>query len=193
MILFDILFELFITFFKVGVFTFGGGYAMIPLITEEVIKKGWTENASELIDFIAISESTPGPFAVNISTFIGFNQAGVLGAIFASLGVIMPSFLIILFIASVFKKFADNKFVVGFLKGVKPVIVGVIFSVAVKFILKSVFDISIYDLSKISLEWASILIFVIVFAMTRVKKKIHPIYVVLVSGILGLLIYGLIL
>jgi len=191
--LFDILFELFITFFKVGVFTFGGGYAMIPLITEEVIKKGWTENASELIDFIAISESTPGPFAVNISTFIGFNQAGVLGAIFASLGVIMPSFLIILFIASVFKKFADNKFVVGFLKGVKPVIVGVIFSVAVKFILKSVFDISIYDLSKISLEWASILIFVIVFAMTRVKKKIHPIYVVLVSGILGLLIYGLIL
>lgn len=191
--MFDILFELFITFFKVGVFTFGGGYAMIPLITEEVIKKGWTENASELIDFIAISESTPGPFAVNISTFIGFNQAGVLGAIFASLGVIMPSFLIILFIASVFKKFADNKFVVGFLKGVKPVIVGVIFSVAVKFILKSVFDISIYDLSKISLEWASILIFVIVFAMTRVKKKIHPIYVVLVSGILGLLIYGLIL
>lgn len=93
-----ILVELFITFFKIGLFTFGGGYAMIPMITDEVVAKGWA-TAQMLTDFIAIAESTPGTFAINTATFIGMEQMGVIGAIFATLGVIMPSFIIILIIA----------------------------------------------------------------------------------------------
>lgn len=191
--MFSLLLELLFTFFKIGLFTFGGGYAMIPLITEEVLKKGWTTSAAELIDFIAISESTPGPFAVNISTFIGYNQAGVLGAIFATMGVVLPSFIIIVIVAKAFHKFATNKYVLGFLRGVKPIVVGVIFSVAINFLLKSIFNVSIFNLNDISIHWSTLLIFVVVFTMTKIWKKIHPIFLVIVSGIMGLIIFGLIL
>ncbi|MGD9761692.1 MAG: chromate transporter [Candidatus Izemoplasmatales bacterium] len=187
-----LLLELFITFFKIGIFTFGGGYAMIPLITEEVITKGWL-TSEQLMDFIAISESTPGPFAINIATFIGYNQQGVLGSILTTFGVVLPSFIIILIIAKAFHKFASNKYVVGFLSGVKPVIVGIIFSVAVGFLLKSIFNISVLELSEIDFKWSTLLIFACVFLMTRIWKKIHPIFIILVSGMMGLIIYGLIL
>jgi chromate transporter len=186
------LLDLLWTFFKIGLFTFGGGYAMIPLITESVVAKGWLET-SQLIDFIAISESTPGPFAINIATFVGFNQAGILGSIFATLGVVLPSFIIIIIIAKAFSKFATNKFVLGFLRGVKPVVVGIIFSVAVSFILQNVFSFSFKELGDFIFKWSTIIIFIVVFAMTRIWKKIHPIFIVLVSGIMGLIIYGLIL
>ena len=96
--------DLFFTFFKIGAFTFGGGYAMLPLIQEEVLRKNWA-TSSELIDFIAVSESTPGPFAVNISTFIGTQMGGFLGSVCATLGVVLPSFIIILIVAQVFEKF----------------------------------------------------------------------------------------
>ena len=95
-----ILLELFLTFLKIGAFTFGGGYAMLPLIQEEVIRNGWLTKEL-LIDFVAISESTPGPFAINIATFIGYSQNGILGAIFTTLGVILPSFIIILLILGI--------------------------------------------------------------------------------------------
>jgi len=186
------LLELLWTFFQIGLFTFGGGYAMIPLITESVVAKGWLETA-QLIDFIAISESTPGPFAINIATFIGFSQAGILGSIFATLGVVLPSFIIIIFVAKAFHKFATNKFVLGFLSGVKPVVAGIIFSVGVSFILKNVFNFSIKNLSDFVFKWDTIIIFIVVFVITRIWKKIHPVYIVLVSGIMGLIIYGLIL
>lgn len=187
-----ILLELFITFFKIGIFTFGGGYAMIPLITEEVVAKNWLET-STLIDFIAISESTPGPFAINIATFIGYSQQGILGSVLATLGVVLPSFIIIVIIAKAFHKFATNTYVVGFLKGVKPIVVGVIFSVAIAFLLKSIFSISIFTIKEIDFKWSTLLIFAVVFTMTRIWKKIHPVFIVLVSGVMGLIIYGFIL
>ena len=87
------------TFFKIGLFTIGGGYAMIPMIKSEVVAVGWLTE-SELLDFMAISESTPGPFAVNVATFVGFNEAGVLGALCSTLGVILPSFIIILIVSN---------------------------------------------------------------------------------------------
>lgn len=186
------LLELFITFFKVGLFTFGGGYAMIPLITEEVLAKGW-ETKATLIDFIAISESTPGPFAINISTFIGYQQQGLLGAAFATLGVILPSFIIIIFIAKIFNKFADNEYVVGFLNGAKPIIVGVIFSVGIDFILTNVFKVSgILNIKAIVFDWKAITIFILVFGLTKVRKRVHPILIVLLSGLLGYLLFGII-
>ena len=96
--------ELFWTFFKIGAFTFGGGYAMLPLIQESVSAKGWLA-MEELVDFVAVSESTPGPFAINIATYVGMETGGVFGAVCATLGVVMPSFIVILIVARFYQKF----------------------------------------------------------------------------------------
>ena len=99
-----ILLDLFLTLFKIGLFTFGGGYAMLPFFQAETLAKGWVSEA-EIINFIAVSESTPGPFAINMSTYIGIEKAGLLGAACATLGVVLPSFIIILIVARIFEKF----------------------------------------------------------------------------------------
>lgn len=189
--MFSILFKLFYTFFKIGVFTFGGGYAMIPLITQEVMKNAWVGSTDILIDFIAIAESTPGPFAVNIATFIGFEQAGIIGAVVATFGVVLPSFIIILIIAKLFTKFATNKYVQGFLSGIRPVVPGIILSVAFIFILRAVFAIEDLQFGDFTFEIGSFLIFLVVFIISRYWKKAHPIYIVVISAVLGLVVYGL--
>ena len=105
--------ELFYTFFLIGLFTFGGGYAMIPMIKEQVVSRGFISE-SALADFIAISEATPGPFAINISTFVGAEVGGVLGALMSTFGVILPSLIIIIIIAMIMVKFMKNRFVKGY-------------------------------------------------------------------------------
>ena len=100
--------KLFLTFLKIGAFTFGGGYAMLPLIQQEVIKNGWLTE-EQILNFIAVSESTPGPFAINISTYIGTEKGGFFGALAATLGVALPSFVIILIVARVFTAFRKNR------------------------------------------------------------------------------------
>ena len=110
--------ELFWTYFKIGLFTIGGGHAMIPLIIREILGKGWMDS-DMLLDFIAISESTPGPFAVNIATFTGMEMAGVLGALCATIGVVLPSFIIITLIVKLLYKFMKKKAVQEFLASVK--------------------------------------------------------------------------
>jgi chromate transporter len=187
----SLLFKLFYTFFYIGVFTFGGGYAMIPLISQEVLNNNWVDSTDILIDFIAIAESTPGPFAINIATFIGYEQAGIIGALFASFGVVLPSFIIILIIAKLFTKFASNKYVQGFLKGIRPVVPGIILSVAMIFILRSVFSIEDLKFNDFKFEIGSFVIFVIIFLISKFWKKSHPIYIVVISAVLGLIIYGL--
>ena len=98
--------ELFWTFLKIGAFTFGGGYAMLPLIQAEVLSHGWMD-ASSLVDFIAVSESTPGPFAINIATYVGAETGGIGGALCATLGVVLPSFLVIYAVSFVLRQFSD--------------------------------------------------------------------------------------
>ena len=120
-----ILLQLFWTFFKIGAFTFGGGYAMLPLIQAEVAAHGWMD-AEELINFVAVSESTPGPFAVNISTFVGLRLVGIPGAICATLGVALPSFIIILIVAKCFQRFKNSALVQGCMSGLRPAVVGLI-------------------------------------------------------------------
>jgi chromate transporter len=124
--------ELFWTFFKIGLFTFGGGYAMIPLIQDAVLEKGWLLE-EQIINFIAVSESTPGPFAINMATYVGAEVAGtmgvfagIFGAACATLGVVLPSFVIILLVARCFEKFRDHKVVKGCMSGLKPAVVGLI-------------------------------------------------------------------
>jgi len=185
-----LLLKLFGVFFKIGIFTFGGGYAMIPLIQEEVMKYNWVDSYNSLIDFIGISQSTPGAFAVNIGTFIGFEQAGILGAIFATLGVVLPSFIIILIIAMVFKKFKENPYVKGLLSGISPVVPGIIMSVAISFILRSVFNVTDLKFSDFKIQIGAIIIFIVVFSVSKLKKRVHPIYLVLISAVMGLVFYG---
>ncbi len=185
------LIKLFLIFFKIGLFTFGGGYAMIPLIEEEVMKNQWLDSIDTLVDFIAVSESTPGPFAINIATFIGYHQAGVLGALFATIGVAMPSFIIIYLVSRFFTKIASNRFVQGFLAGVKPMIVGLILSVAVAFIVRNVLLTEITDLKAAVFDWKNLAIFAICAGLMAVFRKLNPIYLILISGVLGLVAYGL--
>ena len=125
-----ILLELFLTFFEIGALTFGGGYAMIPFVREQVLAHNWLTE-EELLNMIAVSESTPGPIAVNMATFVGSEQAGILGSALATLGVVLPSFIIILLISSLIKNFLKYKAVNAFLSGVRPVVVGLITGTAV--------------------------------------------------------------
>ena len=122
--------ELFYIFLKIGAFTFGGGYAMLPLIQDEVISHNWIDSQS-LIDFIAVSESTPGPFAVNIATYVGAEVGGIFGSFCATLGVILPSFIIILIVAKCFIQFQKSIVIKGCMSGLKPAVVGLIGSAVI--------------------------------------------------------------
>lgn len=126
------LWELFTTFFKIGLFTFGGGYAMIPLIEEEVIEtKKWSDE-SELLDIIAIAESTPGPLAINTATFIGYKMNGVLGSLAATCGVILPSFIIISIIALFLDRFSNAPWVQYAFKGIRSGVIVLMLGAVIK-------------------------------------------------------------
>lgn len=187
--------ELFITFFKIGLFTIGGGYAMIPMISNEVIAKGWLSQEF-LIDFIAIAESTPGAFAVNIATFVGVEMGGILGGIMAVGGVVLPSLIIIIIIAKVFNNFAEKSLIKNAFMGVRPAVVGLITYAFISIALSSVFHIySVKDIMSIQLDIVAILIFALIMAISFIKiknKKLHPIILVFISAVMGIVGYGLI-
>ena len=176
-----IYFTLFLEFFKVGLFTFGGGYAMLPLIEQVVLKYQWLEE-KQIINFMAVSESTPGPFAVNISTYIGNKVGGILGSFCATLGVILPSFLIILIISKFYLKFKNNLYVKGCMEGLRPIVVGLI-GTAVISVTGKVFDFGKIA-SKLNLET----MFIFVIAGGMAYKKVHPIVIILTSALLGIVI-----
>ena len=188
------LLKLFWTFFKIGLFTFGGGYAMIPMIIEET-KQFDALSESEIVDFIAISESTPGPFAINIATFIGYSQEGVLGSIFTTLGVVLPSFIIILLLANIIEKVKDNRFFKSIIKTVMPLVVGLILSTVLDISLTSLFNIE--SLSNIknefSLNTTTLISLLIILSLTIVlkiykKKKPAPIITIIICAGLGIII-----
>ena len=118
--------ELFLVFFKIGAFTFGGGYAMIPLIRNEVVKKKRWLNDNEFMDMLAIAQSIPGPIALNTALFVGNKRLGFKGSLFSAAGIILPSFIIILLIAILFSQFSDNPIVERIFKGIRPAVVALI-------------------------------------------------------------------
>ncbi len=117
---------MFFTFFKIGLFTLGGGYAMIPLIEEEVVNRHKWMTREELLDVIAIAQSCPGVFAINVSTFVGYRLRKTRGAVTTALGTAMPSFIIILLIAMFFRQFQDNPYVAAIFRGIRPAVVALI-------------------------------------------------------------------
>jgi chromate transporter len=125
--------EMFISFFKIGAFTIGGGYAMVPLIEKEVVEnKKWIEK-EEFIDMLALAQSSPGPIAVNTAVFVGYKKAGFLGSLFTTFGAVLPSFLIILLIASFFVDIKDSPLVERVFKGIRPAVVALIVASVIKF------------------------------------------------------------
>lgn len=181
--------ELFFTFFKIGLFTFGGGYAMLPLIQEAVLDKSWATEA-ELVNFIAVSESTPGPFAVNMSTYIGTEQAGFFGALFATLGVVLPSFIIILIVAKCYEKFQSSKIVKGCMSGLKPCVVGLIGAAVINIAITVLFPSKVFlaAFSGINI-YISLAIFVVMAVLAF--KKVHPILIICMSAVIGIAVgYG---
>ena len=180
---------LFWTFFKIGLFTVGGGYAMIPMIESEVISRGWLTE-TELINFLAISESTPGPFAINMATFVGVNQAGIIGGIFTTLGVITPSIIIIILIFKVYERFITNKYVAAVMNGIKAVVCGMIFVIAFELILKEIFKEGFDNL--LAFDYKALIIIGVLVALKLIfKKKMNPIVLILISAIMGIIAYGL--
>lgn len=176
--------DLFWTFLKIGAFTFGGGYAMLPLIQSEVAAHGWL-TSEELVNFIAVSESTPGPFAVNISTYVGMTVGGLFGSLCATLGVVLPSFVIILIVAKCFEKFRSSKFVSGCMSGLKPAVVGLI-GAAVISVGKTVFFPGGMSLSVFSGASVYVSIAVFILMMVLAFKKVHPIIIICLSAGIGI-------
>ena len=182
--------ELFITFFKIGLFTFGGGYAMLPLIQDEVLNHGWME-VQEIVNFIAVSESTPGPFAINISTYVGMETGGFFGAVCATLGVVLPSFIVILIVAKIYNKFKESKTVSGVMTGLRPAVIGLIGS-AIVTILISVFLPEGLSFANIVPSEFLVSLAITVIMTVLVFKKVHPIIIILLSAAAGI-VSGLLL
>lgn len=192
---------LFVEFLKIGLFTFGGGYAMIPLIRETVLSHGWM-NSSEFIDMIGVSEVTPGPIAINMATYIGSTQGSIalggfgsfLGALVATLGVILPAFIIMLLISIVLKRINKNKYVQGALKGIGSVAIALIFSSALLLLGDVLFPYTVTNSQVVfSISKEPIFIFLIIclsyFTVKFVShKKISPLTVILFSAILGVVV-----
>lgn len=169
--------ELFSIFFRIGAFTFGGGYAMIPLIEEEIVeKKSWLTN-DQFIDALAVSQSLPGAVAINMSTFVGYKAKGIRGAIAACLGMILPSFFIILFLAGFLIKYQDNLYMKNAFRGVRPAVVALIL-VSVYKLQKSV------DKNKFTFVLFTVGLIMLIFL------NLNPITVIIVSALSGYIYYG---
>lgn len=166
------LWEIFMVFAKIGAFTIGGGYAMIPLIRDELVRRGWMTD-EELPDIIALAQSAPGVLAVNMSVFAGYRLRGVKGSLAATLGAILPSFLIILLIAMLFTGYQDNPIVVRIFKGIRPVVVSLIVVPMVKMARKNN-----------GTWWSWLITFIALFGVAFIGFS--PIYILLVLIVLGL-------
>ena len=166
--------KLFLSIFKIGTFTFGGGYAMIPLIEEEVVvNKGWISK-EEFLDILVVSQSLPGALAVNTSVFLGYKIGGFIGAMVALLAVILPSFLIILIIAVFFMKFRDNYYVNAAFKGITAAVPMLVLIGAI-------------SLSKGLEKNIRTLITIIIGIIALAFFNIHPVLVLIISGVYGVI------
>ncbi len=181
-----IYFDLFGTFFAIGAFTFGGGYAMLPLIQQQVVEKQWMP-LERVNQFVSISESTPGPFAVNMATYVGAEMGDVIGAVCATLGVVLPSFVVILIVAKCYDKFRESKIVSGCMSGLKPAVVGLIgnafLNIVTDTFFRSGFSWTVFALPGFYI-FAGIFAVMLVLAM----KKVNPILIICISAVLGIII-----
>ena len=185
-------------FFKTGLFSIGGGMATIPFLMELTEKYDWY-TMEELSNFIAISESTPGPVGVNMATYAGYNAAGIPGALIATLFLVLPSFIVIMIISSFLKKFRENKYVINGFYGIRPTVAGLLFVVAFTLIKSVVFPVSgsandpgmiLISSTNTLLNLTSLIIITACFALMQIKpiKKLHPVIWIAIGAVLGIVL-----
>ena len=181
--------DLFIGFLKVGCFTFGGAYSAIPLIRDVVLSYGWMTDET-LTHMIAVSESTPGPIMVNLATYVGSHQSGLAGAALATLAVVLPSFLIILLIATLMRHAIKNKYVQAILRGVKPCMIGVILATGVYMTCKVCLTAGGMTAVNANACLIALLLFAALsLSKKKLKEKLSAIQLIVLSAVLGILIY----
>lgn len=177
-----ILIELFWMFLLIGFVSFGGGYAMIPIIELEVLRKGWM-TTQQFTDVIAIAGMSPGPIATNSAIFVGYQVEGIAGAIAAGVGMVVPSLLLVIIIAIFFYRISKNKHVESAFYGLRPIITGLIGYAAIKF------AISNHLVDSISWYSSSLLLIFALSLFALIKLRLHPAIVIIMSGVLGAAIY----
>jgi chromate transporter len=184
--------KLFWSFFQIGLFSFGGGYAAMPLIQNQVVDINNWLSMSEFADVITISQMTPGPIGINSATFVGIRVGGIGGAIVATIGCILPSCMIVLSLAYVYYKYRGLTAVQGVLNGLRPAVIAMIASAGLALIILAFWSGKGITSKRVDLDFVAVVIFTIAFIVLR-KWKVNPIHVMIGSGIIGLCIYSLIL
>lgn len=181
----SVIIKLFFTFLKIGTFSFGGGYAMIPFIQREIITNNKWINSSTFMDIIGISQMTPGPIAINSATFVGYKVSGVFGSVAATLGVVTMSFILVSIASKAMDKFKESKVLKAALLGMRPVLIALIIQAFVDLAKDAYFVKDSY------VDITSVIITLIIGAIL-LSKKVHPIISIVVAGILGVVLYGFI-
>ena len=183
--------DLFLGFLNVGCFAFGGAYGAIPLIREVVMSYGWLDD--EMLTYmIAVSESTPGPIMVNLATYVGSSQAGFLGAVIATLAVVLPSFLIILLVTALLKTALKNKYVQAVLRGLKPCVIGIVLATGIYMVFGNCFG----AISALKVNLRAVMVTAILAASKFgyqhcKKKKLSPILLIVIAAMVGVIVYGI--
>ena len=183
--------DLFLGFLKVGCFAFGGAYGAIPLIRDVVMSYGWLDD--EMLTYmIAVSESTPGPIMVNLATYVGSSQAGFLGAVIATLAVVLPSFLIILLVTALLKTALKNKYVQAVLRGLKPCVIGIVLATGIYMVFGNCFG----AISALKVNLRAVIVTAILAASKFgyqhfKKKKLSPILLIVIAAMVGVIVYGI--
>ncbi|AZV45355.1 chromate transporter [Peribacillus asahii] len=179
-----ILWELFRTFFVIGFVSFGGGYAMIPVIEAEASQHGWM-TTQQFTDVIAIAGMSPGPIATNSAILVGYSTAGIAGAIIATLGVLLPSIILVLVVATFFTKLQNYSIVQSIFYGLRPIVASLVIYAALSFALSN-------NLITINVSWHTVsLLFIFGLSLVLLLKfRWHPIYIIILSGLVGVALYS---
>lgn len=181
--------KIFWSFFQIGLFSFGGGYASMPLIQNQIVDlHGWL-SMKEFADVITVSQMTPGPIAINSATFVGLRVAGVLGAVVATAGCILPSCIIIMILSTLYYRYRGLSMIQGILKGLRPAVIALVLSAGLS-LCQASFGLERQDLLRFySIDYASIVIFT--FALIGLRRyKANPIFIMLLSGLVGMLVFS---
>ena len=181
--------ELFLGFLEVGLFSFGGAYAAIPLIRDVVLANGWMTDEA-LSYMIAVSESTPGPIMINLATYVGSDQGGLLGALIATFAVVSPSFFIILGVMVAFRALLKNKWFNAALGGLKPCIVGIVLAVGAFMVMSNALGLETGFAPDIIAIALTVVLAAIMFGPRLAGKKMSPIALIAIAAVLGIIVYA---
>jgi chromate transporter len=184
--------KLFWSFFQVGLFSIGGGYAAMPLIQNQVVDINHWLSMNEFADVITISQMTPGPIAINSSTFVGIRVAGMPGAVVATLGCVFPSCIIVLFLAYIYYKYRNLSVVKGVLNGLRPAVTAMIASAGFALVILAFWNGNSISNKLADLDVTAVILFAISLVVLR-KWKVNPIFVMLGAGVIGLIVYSILL